>query len=161
MNKYERFFGAGPRGASISLVLLALAYMLEDSIGLPAITHNDALKHLGFLLATLITLAILIWSLISLPPRERGRQLVTTGAYKYFRHPLYAAFLSGFNLGLALLLNNWIYIGWAILLHPIWHLNVVSEEKMLRRQFGQDYDDYCKTTGRFFPRLLHAPVDAG
>ena len=154
MNTYERIFGSGPRGVIISLALFAVAFMLEDGIGLPSITHNDAIRHLGFSVASLIALAILIWSLKSLPPNERGKHLVTAGALKYFRHPLYAAFLSCFNFGFALLLNNWIYLVWAILLHPVWHLNVSTEEAMLKRAFGKEYEAYCKTTGRFFPKLF-------
>ena len=154
MNTYERIFGSGPRGVTISLLLFAIAYLLEDSTGLPDITRSETLRYLGFALASLITFAILIWSLKSLPPNQRGQHLVTTGAFKYFRHPLYAAFLSCFDFGLALLLNNGIYLIWAILLHPIWHLNVSTEEAMLKREFGAEYADYCKATGRFFPRLF-------
>jgi protein-S-isoprenylcysteine O-methyltransferase Ste14 len=154
MNTYERIFGSGPRGVTISLALFTVAYLLEDRSGLPDITQSENLRHLGFSLASLITVVILIWSLKSLPPDERGQHLVTHGAFKYLRHPLYAAFLTSFDFGLALLLNNWIYLIWAILMHPIWHLNVKTEEAMLKREFGEEYLDYCSVTGRFFPRLF-------
>lgn len=153
MNSYERIFGTGPRGTLISLALLALAWRLEELSGLPGITPHGVFRGLFFAATSLATCALLVWSLRTLPPRSRGTSLITTGAFRYLRHPLYAAFLSCFNFGLALLLNNWIYVVWAILLHGVWHWNIRREERLMQRQFPQDYDTYCKTTGRFVPRL--------
>ena len=88
-----------------------------------------------------------------MPSRERGNILSTRGAYKYVRHPLYAAFLSIFDFGLAVYLNSYIFIAWAIILHPVWHYIIRYEERPLVNIFGQVYVDYQERTGRFFPRL--------
>ena len=153
MNSYERIFGAGPRGFLIGLALLALAWQLESLVGLPSITASYVARWLVFLLTVVGTVLVVIWSLKSLPPATRGKELVTNGAYQYLRHPLYAAFLSCFNFGLAVLLNNWIYIIWAVLLHGVWHWNIESEEKLMREEFPNEYEDYCQITGRFIPRM--------
>lgn len=153
MDTYERIFGAGPRGFLISLALLALAWQLESAAGLPSITASHFARWMVFVLTVVGSILLVVWSLKSLPPAARAKKLVTTGAYRYLRHPLYAAFLSCFNFGLAVLLNNWIYIIWAVLLHGLWHLNIGSEEKLMRREFPKDYVEYCKTTGRFVPRI--------
>jgi len=153
MNGYQRIFGAGPRGTLVSLALLALARFLEPMIGLPAITSSAATRWSVFAATTCITLYVVAWSIRSLPPGERGNSLVTTGAFRFVRHPLYAAFLSSFNLGLAVLLNNWIYVLWVLLLHGVWHWNVQSEEALMRREHPDEYADYCRRTGRFVPRL--------
>ena len=153
MNSYERIFGAGPRGSLISLALLALAWQLESLVGLPSITASYVVRWLVFLLTVVGTVLVVVWSLKSLPPATRGKKLVTNGVYRYLRHPLYAAFLSCFNFGLALLLNNWIYIIWAVLLHGVWHWNIESEEKLMREEFPKEYEDYCQITGRFIPRI--------
>jgi len=155
MNNFNRIFGAGPKGLLISLVLLYLSFYLKNLFNIPKIFSDQVLIRqsiFGFL--TIISIAIIIWSLVSLNPKLRGKTLVTTGALKYFRHPLYAAFLSFFNFGLAILLNNWIFIVWAIILHPIWHLLVEGEEKALETIFPREYEEYCKKTGRFFPKLI-------
>jgi len=86
-------------------------------------------------------------------PKPRDRKLVTLGAYKYFRHPLYAAFLSCFNFGLAVFLNNWIYVVWAVMLHGVWHWNIGSEEKLMCREFPKEYMEYSKKTGRYVPKI--------
>jgi protein-S-isoprenylcysteine O-methyltransferase Ste14 len=97
--------------------------------------------------------ALVVWSLRSLPPSARGRQLCTQGAFRYVRHPLYAAFLSHFNFALALFLGHPIYLLWAIALHPIWHVLMRSEERLMLRDFGEPYREYAARTGRFIPRF--------
>jgi len=154
MNNFNRIFGSGPIGLLISLALLLLSFYLKDLLDTPKIFINqDIIRQSIFGLITIISIAVIIWSLVSLNPKLRGKTLIKTGALKYFRHPLYAAFLSFFNFGLAILLNNWIFIIWAIILHPIWHWLVKGEEKALKTTFPNEYEEYCKKTGRFFPKL--------
>ena len=105
-----------------------------------------------FILSAVGSVVLLIWRVKSLPPGARGINLVTNGGYRYLRHPIYAALLSRFNFGLAAPLNNCIYRVWAILLHGVWHWNVRSEEKLMKREFPKDYENHCKVTGRFVQR---------
>ena len=154
MNKYERIFGTGPRGLLISLILLAISAFIEKYFDLLQITDSDFLRYSIFGCLSTITVLILLWSITSLSPTDRGNKLITVGAFKYFRHPLYGAFLTFFNFGLAILLNNWIYILWAIVLHPLWHWNIKGEEKLMEKVFPGEYVEYSQKTGRFFPRLL-------
>jgi protein-S-isoprenylcysteine O-methyltransferase Ste14 len=102
---------------------------------------------------TLITIILIAWSVNSLKLKDRGKILITTGIFKYLRHPLYASFLSVFNFGLAILMNNWIYIIWVISLFPMWNLLIIKEEKTLEQIFPNDYEEYCKKTGRFIPKF--------
>jgi len=153
MTKYERLFGAGPRGLVINLFLLALARLLESPVGLPRITDSAPVRWAVFAMSVVGAIGLAAWGLRSLPPGRRGADLVTHGAYKYFRHPVYASLLSNFNFGLAVLLNNWIYVVWALALHGGWHWNIRSEEKLMAQAFPGLYADYCKKTGRFVPRL--------
>ena len=153
MNAYERIFGAGPRGALISIALLVVVWYLEDIIGLPIILQSPFTRGSVFVATIIASIILIAWSIKSLPPNSRGRKLITSGAYQYFRHPLYAAFLSCFNFGLAVLLNNWIYIIWAIMLHGVWHWNIRNEEQLMSNEFPKEYDEYSERTGRFLPKL--------
>ena len=155
MNNFNRIFGSGPIGLIISLILFFLAVYLKNLLNIPEIFNNYNILRLSiFIFFTITSIIIIVWSLISLNPKVRGRTLITSGALKYFRHPLYAAFLTFFNFGLAILLNNWIFIIWAFLLHPIWHLLIIKEEKDLKNIFPNEYEEYCKNTGRFFPKFI-------
>lgn len=156
MNFYKRLFGSGPIVALAGLVLFLIAYFLKDLFHTPQIFIGWKILRLSvFAILTAITVFIGIWSFISLSPESRGRKLITTGAFKYFRHPLYAAFITFFSFGLAVLLNNWIFILSAVLLHIIGHLIIAGEEKMLRSIFPGEYEEYCRLTGRFIPRLKY------
>ena len=78
----------------------------------------------------------------------RTKHLMTEGPYKISRNPM----LSGtyiYYFGVLVALWNW----WALLVFvvvaAIMFLQVRSEEKRLMADFGQDYLDYMKRTGRF------------
>lgn len=98
------------------------------------------------------------WSLSSLGKNltdtvvvRREAQLVTTGAYRWVRHPYYV--VAGWLMGAVTLLTaNWL-IGVTSL--AVWGLLVWRtplEEAELLTRFGQEYQDYCERTGRFWPR---------
>ena len=106
MNTYDRLFGSGPGGIGVSLALFAMAWRLEARLGLPAIIDSDVLRWTVFAARLMAAVGLAAWSFKSLPMGSRGVLLVTSGPYRYVRHPLYAALLSCFNLGLAVLLNS-------------------------------------------------------
>lgn len=153
MNAYQRIFGAGPRGSAISVALFAVAYFVAPIAGLPEVSSHDWFSLAVFGSLAAVTFALIAWSVRSLPPSARGKGLCSSGAFRFFRHPLYAAFLTFFNFGLAVLLNDWIYVAWAVLLHPLWHWNVAAEERLMRSEFPNEYEVYAARTGRFIPRL--------
>ena len=79
--------------------------------------------------------------------------LVTTGPYRYVRHPMYAAALVIF-LGMSLLSANWLvaltWTGGPIL---VFACRIGAEEAMMIEEFGDRYLEYMKHTGRLFPIL--------
>lgn len=156
MTPYQRTFGTGPRGLLLGLLSLSIVYWLNGYWNLSPLHGSRHFSVISLTGGTLLTAAIVVWSLVALPPSRRGRALVTAGPFRYVRHPLYAAFLIGFNLGLAIFMDGWLFLAWAALQYPLWHLNIAGEECLLREQFGSSYKDYCQTTGRFLPRLGRA-----
>lgn len=79
--------------------------------------------------------------------------LVNRGVYSRVRHPMYAAIWL-FVLTQPLLIHNWVA---GVLVIPafaaMWLLRVPREEALMRQTFGAAYDDYCRRTGRLFPKL--------
>lgn len=155
MRTFERIFGSGPKGAFISIALLIVFYYLEDIVGLREIFTSNVTRFGAVIVFFVCGIILFIWSLRSLSPEDRGRRLVTEGAYKYFRHPLYAAFLLFFNVGIAFLLNNLIYLCWVVILFPLWSFIVRREEALMKNEFGDEYDMYCRNTWRFVPKRWH------
>ena len=155
MNNFNRLFGSGIWGLLISLGLLYIAKMINELVPVPKIFDDQIiLRTIIFGILSIVCIFLIINSFRILQLESRGRVLITTGVFHYFRHPLYAAFITFFDFGLAIYLNKWTIIIWAIILHPIWHLVVRSEEKMMGERFKDQYINYCKTTGRFFPRII-------
>ena len=78
--------------------------------------------------------------------------LITDGIYKYIRHPMYGAHLI-WAISLPMILHNWIAGFFFILFFiPMYLYRVPREEKMMLEQFGNQYRDYMKKTGRMLPR---------
>lgn len=155
MRAYERIFGSGPKGTVISIVLLIVSYYLEDYVGLREIFTSDLTRFGAVIILFLFGVVLFVWSLKSLSLEDRGRKLVAEGAYKYFRHPLYAAFLLFINVGIAFLLNNLIYLFWVAILFPVWSFIVRAEEALMKNEFKEEYATYCRNTWRFLPKLWH------
>jgi protein-S-isoprenylcysteine O-methyltransferase Ste14 len=82
-----------------------------------------------------------------------GHKLVTTGVFRYIRHPMYSAhFLWG--IAQVLLIHNWIAgLASLIVMLPMYLLRVRREERMMLDEFGEDYRKYMKQTARLIPRL--------
>lgn len=79
--------------------------------------------------------------------------LVTGGAYRYIRHPMYTAHLL-WTIAQALLLQNWVAgPAFLVTLLPLCLLRIPKEEKMMLEHFGDEYRAYTDRTGRLFPRF--------
>ncbi len=77
--------------------------------------------------------------------------LITEGVYKYVRHPMYTAFLL-FDIAAVFLLHNWFAGLSPIVTFTIFFIiRVVKEEQMMVEQFGEEYRNYMKKTGRLLP----------
>jgi protein-S-isoprenylcysteine O-methyltransferase Ste14 len=155
IGRIDKLFGVGPKGALISLALfVASAWIDRLARHPPIIPSASILKDAG---ATLIILGLGLhfWALSTLRNWWKRDRLCTGGPFKWFRHPMYAAWITFVALGLVLVLNSWILLAWAAVLHPIWHRLVRKEEAMMVDRFGDDYRRYASRTGRFIPRVPH------
>ena len=91
------------------------------------------------------------WS-VTLEIRDR-HALVTSGVYRYVRHPMYSAFWL-WALAQALLLPNWI-AGPAGLggFGTLFFLRVGREEELMIETFGDSYRRYMARTSRIVPGI--------
>lgn len=81
---------------------------------------------------------------------RKNAQLVTSGPYRWVRHPLYVMGLI-LTIGFALLAENWFIALAAILGFLLLAIRVRGEEARLIEKFGDEYRSYMKKTGRFLP----------
>ena len=81
--------------------------------------------------------------------------LVTTGPYRWVRHPFYVAF------ALAMLANSFVTANWyvfaiGVVVFLLLVIRPSQEEEKLIERCGDDYRRYMVTTGGFWPRLFHS-----
>ena len=79
-------------------------------------------------------------------------KLVTSGPYRWVRHPLYTIGSSMF-VAFGMMADNWFIAGLGILSFIMMAIRTPKEEVNLVEKFGDEYLDYMKSTGRFLPKL--------
>lgn len=85
-------------------------------------------------------------------PVAPTKQLVVGGLYRYVRNPMYVA-VASIILGQAcLLVQPWLVVYAAVFVIVVTLFVAGYEEPTLRRQFGDDYVEYCAAVPRWLPR---------
>jgi protein-S-isoprenylcysteine O-methyltransferase Ste14 len=145
--------------AAFGLIGLLLAF-------LPAYTDRtdfwtldgDAVRWLGVVLFAAGG-ALRIWPVFVLGRRfsglvaiQPGHTLVTGGIYGVIRHPSYLGLLVG-SLGWALAFRSAPGVLLTALLIPPLVARIGAEERLLRTQFGDEYDAYRSRTSRLIPGI--------
>jgi protein-S-isoprenylcysteine O-methyltransferase Ste14 len=147
------------RWAFVLVVPLALAW-----VWLPAYADRhdfatldgDAVRYLGvFLIAVGVVLRVgpmfVLGRRFGLPlaPQEEHR-LVTSGFYRFVRHPSYLGALVG-GAGWVLIFRSGIGLLLAALLVPAGIPLIRAEERRLEAEFGEEYAAYRRRTWRLLP----------
>jgi protein-S-isoprenylcysteine O-methyltransferase Ste14 len=83
---------------------------------------------------------------------RKQHTLVTSGPYRWVRHPLYTVGASLF-IAFGMMADNWFIAGLGILTFILMAIRTPKEEANLIEKFGDEYREYMKHTGRFFPKL--------
>jgi protein-S-isoprenylcysteine O-methyltransferase Ste14 len=122
------------------------------------IIDGDALRWLGVVLFA-VGGALRIWPVYVLGDRfsglvaiQPGHRLVTGGIYGIIRNPCYLGLLVN-ALGWGLAFRSGVGVLLAALLIPPLVARMGAEERLLREQFGGEYDAYCARTSRLVPGL--------
>jgi len=84
---------------------------------------------------------------------EKTSALVTVGAYKYIRHPMYSSLLF-LAWGVFLKRFSWVGLGLAGLATLFLFLTAKRDEAECLKQFGDAYRSYMQGTKRFVPFLF-------
>ena len=82
----------------------------------------------------------------------RSQTLATTGPYRYIRHPQYVGFIS-VMLGFILMWPTILTVAMFPFLVFMYVRLARTEEKAVRAQFGDAYDEYKSATPEFIPKL--------
>jgi protein-S-isoprenylcysteine O-methyltransferase len=82
---------------------------------------------------------------------REGHRVITSGPYRFVRHPGYAGVLV-VQVGLALTLGNWLSVGLMVIGVFLAHVpRITAEEAVLEANLGEPYRDYERTRKRLIP----------
>ena len=134
------------------------AYMLTPYVDFAAIGLALPVRAVGLALALAATPVLAAshaalgasWSPFGDVPPADG--LVTSGVYRWVRHPMYASFFL-FNIGILLLSSNWFAVPGIFGMLWLYYARVDHEERMMLELFGDEYRGYARKTGRVVPGL--------
>ena len=80
-------------------------------------------------------------------------ELVTSGPYRWIRHPLYTTGISLFA-AIGLMNASWLILFLVLVIAVLMRIVVIPlEERQLLEKFGDEYRSYMARTGRLVPRL--------
>jgi protein-S-isoprenylcysteine O-methyltransferase Ste14 len=154
----------GPREVVLLTIAWVAFFLPLVWIATPVFAFADYPLHPIPLVIGAISLALGLWLFhrshvdlgtnwsITLELREKHK-LVTNGLYRSVRHPMYLALLI-YSAGQALVVPNWLVgpsCGVAMVL--LIALRMRPEERLMREEFGNDYEAYIATTKRLIPGI--------
>ncbi|MBR4839190.1 MAG: isoprenylcysteine carboxylmethyltransferase family protein [Paludibacteraceae bacterium] len=132
--------------------------------GRPALIPSEVLRLVAGAVFALFGLALSVWSIVHMRNKGNGnpmdafghevaprtQHLMTDGPYRLSRNPmLTGTFL--YLIGICLWLWTWQAVAVFVIFVVIMLVQVRTEENRLRRDFGEEYEAYCRRTGRFLP----------
>ena len=79
---------------------------------------------------------------------DRPDKLITTGIFAVSRNPIYVGFALVL-IGQFLVFPNWVPLAYLVGGCLLFHRQVVREEAFLRRNYGQEYEQYCARVRRY------------
>ena len=159
MNRVRDIFGYLLGGVLFVGLMPAIMWLVS---GQPTFWEVFDFKAVIGLLLMLIGLVLSVWTIVYMKQRGKGnpmdafghevaprtQHLMTDGPYHINRNPMLTGTLI-YLAGFALWLWQWQAVVVWVLFFAIMFVQVISEERRLHRDFGDEYDEYCRHTRRF------------
>ena len=164
MKKLKEILGYALGGLMFVLFIPTLMWWVS---GMPKLCGVPLWRIVIALVLAVLGLSLSIWSIVYMRRKGDGnpmdafghevaprtKHLMTEGPYRLSRNPMLTGSFIYYG-GICVGLWKWpallVFVGFVVIMM----LQVLSEEKRLRRDFGEEYETYCRKTGRFGPRKL-------
>lgn len=147
------FGGIGPKLALITLPYIVLACLV--------IQRDPQFLKLHYVDSNWMTVTGYAWigigllfyiaTIVVFLTDFRKGLLVTRGTFGLCRNPIYASFIVFFIPGLALVFQSGMILSIALVLYLNFKISIHGENKVLEREFGEDYSDYRKYVNEIIP----------
>lgn len=166
MRKLKELLGYALGGLMFVLLIPTLMWWVS---GMPNLLAVPMARMAIAIVLAVLGLSLSVWSIVYMRHKGDGnpmdafghevaprtKHLMTEGPYRLSRNPMLTGSFVYFA-GLCVWLWTWQALLVYVAFIGIMLLQVRSEEKRLRRDFGEEYKAYCRRTGRFGPVPLAA-----
>ena len=164
MHKLREILGYALGGLLFVILIPTLMWLAS---GMPNLLDVPIARMVIAILLAVLGLSLSVWSNVYMRHKGDGnpmdafghevaprtKHLMTEGPYRLSRNPMLTGSFVYFA-GVCVWLWTWqallVYVAFIVIML----LQVRSEEKRLRRDFGEEYEAYCRRTGRFWPVSL-------
>jgi protein-S-isoprenylcysteine O-methyltransferase Ste14 len=144
----------GDAGQLIAFFVFAIVWILDSFV-----LRWTASSLTGVYFYIRLLLAIVVFSLSIhlfrashhvVAGERRPQQVVTTGIFRYLRHPLYMSAILLY-LGLIIITVSIISFAFWILIFAFYNFIAGYEEKLMEMNFGDEYKSYKEKTAKWLP----------
>jgi len=151
------------QGAHLLAMVSGFAFVLTgdiwpDFLDAPIYPKNQLMIVIGSCIS-ILAVCFAIWARRTLGMNwsaavslKKEHELIRTGPYRYFRHPIYTGILSNV-VGSALVTGEVRSLAAVILVAGAYFVKIRREEKLLSTHFPSEYPEYSKHTWRIYPFL--------
>jgi len=151
------------RSGILFLEVLGFILLFSDTAGIGVLDHRVVPRTYALAVAgvalTWIGIAIALWARWNLGQYwsasvtlKEGHELIRTGPYAYFRHPIYSR-LDLAAVGGALAIDKWRCLAGVGLIVLGYWIKARKEESLLAAQFGKAFKEHCRHTGFLLPHF--------
>jgi len=138
----------------ISKPVFQISFSVLPEIITQLLFHSDLIQITGVVIISISLIFMLITLLnfrnslrFGLDKNNRGK-LVTSGIFAISRNPFFLS-LDLYFLGIAVLLPNLFFIGFAVLALVGIHFFILKEEKFMVKNYDEEYLEYCRKVPRY------------
>ena len=159
MKRIRDFFGYLLGGILFVCLIPTIMWLVS---GMPALLPVGVARGIGAAVLMLGGLVLSVYTIVYMRNRGKGnpmdafghevaprtQHLMVEGPYKINRNPMLTGTLV-YLAGAAVWLWRWQAAVVLVAFFAIMMVQVLSEERRLRRDFGEEYEAYCKRSRRF------------
>ena len=159
MKKLREFIGYLLGGLLFVALMPTIMWLVS---GRPVLWPVGTARAIVAIILMLGGLSLSVWTIIYMKQRGKGnpmdafghevaprtQHLMTNGPYNFNRNPMLTGTLT-YLAGVVVWLWTWQALLVWVLFFAIMLVQVISEERRLRRDFGEEYEAYCRRTRRF------------
>lgn len=159
MKRLRDFFGYLLGGV---LFVMFIPTIMRLASGMPALWPVSVARGVSAAVLMLGGLVLSVWTIVYMRSRGKGnpmdafghevaprtQHLMVEGPYKLNRNPMLTGTLI-YLVGAAVWLWSWQACAVFVAFFAIMMVQVLSEEKRLRRDFGEEYEEYSRHSRRF------------